>query len=295
MINIRDEISPLKTVIVGIAIDRGKQNHVHNATNFYYQQLGQSPQDEQLIAQLEQFSDLLKQRGVKVIHPVNLPQIGQIFVRDLGFVVGDTFVWSNPKKPQRVKEKQGLQPIIASLGIKTWELPPQVTIEGGDVVIWQNSLLVGIGDKEDRRRSDPEAIDILAERFSDWQVIPIHTKASDNPEDDPKSRILHLDCGFTPLGQNYALFYPGGFSQPPEFILDQIKPENLITVSGEEMFHLTANLVSLDPTTVISDLRFSRVNQILRNFGFEVIETPYGEVAKLGGLFRCSTLPLKRQ
>ena len=40
---------------------------------------------------------------------------------------------------------------------------------------------------------------------------------------------------------------------------------------------------------------FTRVNNILKNRGFIVEEINFSKISKLGGLFRCSTLPLKRK
>ncbi len=65
-------------------------------------------------------------------------------------------------------------------------------------------------------------------------------------------------------------------------------------ITREEQFWLGTNLVSLTPETVISENRLNRINAFFRNEGFDVITTDYSEVAKLGGLFRCSTCPMVR-
>ena len=40
---------------------------------------------------------------------------------------------------------------------------------------------------------------------------------------------------------------------------------------------------------------FTRLNTELRRRGFIVEEVPYAEIAKMEGLFRCSTMPLIRE
>ena len=112
--------------------------------------------------------------------------------------------------------------------------------------------------------------------------------------DDPHSNVLHLDCAFQPVGPEHTILYEAGFQSPPEAILDLYPAQNLIRVSAEEMYHLNPNLFSLSPQVVVSEPGFVRLNDQLRRIGLTVLETPYAQVAKLGGLFRCSTLPLRR-
>ena len=68
----------------------------------------------------------------------------------------------------------------------------------------------------------------------------------------------------------------------------------LIDVTREEQRVLGTNVLSLDPSTVISQPTSVRINAEMRARGIEVIEVPYSEPPKTGGSFRCSTLPLHR-
>ena len=61
------------------------------------------------------------------------------------------------------------------------------------------------------------------------------------------------------------------------------------------MSKLYSNFFSIDKKTVISDKRFKRLNDWLTEIGMKVEKINYSEIAKLGGLFRCSTLPLLRK
>jgi N-dimethylarginine dimethylaminohydrolase len=60
------------------------------------------------------------------------------------------------------------------------------------------------------------------------------------------------------------------------------------------MAAMQCNLFSITPSQVVSDERFERVNHILRGWGYKVLTVPYRETAKMGGLLRCTTLPLRR-
>jgi N-dimethylarginine dimethylaminohydrolase len=55
------------------------------------------------------------------------------------------------------------------------------------------------------------------------------------------------------------------------------------------------NIFSISPDEVITDVTFERLNDVLHSKGIKTIPVNYREVSKLGGLFRCSTMPLIRE
>jgi N-dimethylarginine dimethylaminohydrolase len=57
---------------------------------------------------------------------------------------------------------------------------------------------------------------------------------------------------------------------------------------------MNSNVFSIDENVVVSERKFTRLNQWLRKNDFIVEEIPYAEIAKQEGLLRCSTLPLIR-
>jgi N-dimethylarginine dimethylaminohydrolase len=292
---IRDETSALELVVVGTAADKGPFQ-LHNPTIRQHVEQGTAPSDHDLNEQVEGFGHVLEKRGVKVLRPLNVGGVLQTFVRDLGFVVGDTFVWCNLKKEKRRLEQDGLRPAIDQLeGVKTVSPPADILIEGGDVVLLKGKLLVGIGEDPERARTSSAAAKFLQETFPDMEIIPVATRASDSASDDPKEHVLHLDCAFQPIGVAHGIFFEPGFARRPDAIFDLIGDENLIRVSADEMFRLWPNLLSLSPDCVVSAPSFGRLNARLRKLDITVLEVPYEEVAKLGGLFRCSTLPIRRR
>ena len=68
--------------------------------------------------------------------------------------------------------------------------------------------------------------------------------------------------------------------------------KNLFYLSNEEKNEMNSNIFSISPKIVVSDVRFERLNNWLTEIGLKVEAIKYEEVAKMGGLFRCSTLPL---
>jgi N-dimethylarginine dimethylaminohydrolase len=80
-----------------------------------------------------------------------------------------------------------------------------------------------------------------------------------------------------------------------EFIRSYFGKENIIEVTRDEFYHMFPNIFSINPTTVISNASFTRLNDVLEQNGFTVERVPYDEISKMGGLLRCTTLPLRRK
>ncbi|MFW5653164.1 MAG: arginine deiminase family protein, partial [Planctomycetota bacterium] len=66
-------------------------------------------------------------------------------------------------------------------------------------------------------------------------------------------------------------------------------------ITKEEQFELGTNVLSVSPTKIISRHSAKRINNRLRELGFDVIEVKFDETPKGGGSFRCSSLPLFRE
>ena len=88
-----------------------------------------------------------------------------------------------------------------------------------------------------------------------------------------------------------------GFKEAGELqrLRDQLGEGSYFLLDSEEMVELRSNLFSIRRDTVVSDLRFARVNEWLRSKGYRVHELDLSPVGALGGLFRCTTLPLYRK
>ena len=55
------------------------------------------------------------------------------------------------------------------------------------------------------------------------------------------------------------------------------------------------NIFSISPKVVVVEEHFHRLkNHLEQAWGLTVETVPYREISKMGGLLRCSTLPLRR-
>jgi N-dimethylarginine dimethylaminohydrolase len=286
-INIKDEFSKLKTVVIGIASDRGKKIHENNPKISNYLKKGLLPTEEILVQEVNNFAQTVESCGVEVLRPSNIKDQDQIFTRDIAFVISNKLIVSNMKKENRKIELLGIKNIIDQLDNVNIIYPPDNTnIEGGDVIIHGKYIFVGISS-----RTNIKGYEFLKNTFLDYEVIPFQLMVSDNPA----INILHLDCTFQPFGGKYCLLYENGFIHFPTEIYDIFGENNIIKVNQFEMYHMNTNIFSVRPDLIISDVMFDRVNNIIKNLGIEIKEIPYQNVSKFGGLFRCSTLPLCRE
>ncbi len=299
--SITSETGFLKSVVLGIADRLGPPPTTANCydpvslNNIVAQTY---PKEQQLIAQLSKFEEVLMKHDVEVYRPRVFANCNQIFARDVGFVVDDFFVKSNIL-PQRNREFNGLSNILSKFNPQKIKTPPSdVHIEGGDVIVWKDFLFVGCYKGADyastiTARTNEAAVLWLKEVFPQKQVIPIYLIKSNT---DPFQNVLHLDCCFQPIGENMAILYVNGFSDPKQAldIVEQFGQEQVFLLSAQEAVQLQSNLFSISPKVIISDPRFERLNHWLRKKGMLVEEVAYHFVGKLGGLFRCTTLPLNR-
>jgi len=240
---------------------------------------------EQVVAEFSNFRTALEAAGVTVHQPVLAPDSvpDQTCPRDIGFVIGDTFVTANMRIPSRIEEIQGIRPVLATCTGPQTTVPPGICLEGGDVIVDGDTVYVGIG-----QRSDPEGVEFLAQTFGNTHhIIPLPCRPPDTGED-----ILHLDCTFNPLGLGHALIYPGGLAHIP----DALHRYDWIEVTRAEADEMATNIVSVAPDHIIARTAPScaRVNAALRRAGYRVTEVEFNAVPATGGSFRCATLPLHR-
>ncbi|MYL60022.1 hypothetical protein GLW20_21135, partial [Virgibacillus halodenitrificans] len=104
--------------------------------------------------------------------------------------------------------------------------------------------------------------------------------------------ILHLDCVFTILNDDYALVYSEAID---ENSYNSLKNKfTLIETTTKEQFNMGPNVLPIGQNKIISLPENKRLNRKMKQAGFQVIEVEFSEIIKSGGSFRCCTLPVKR-
>ena len=299
--SIKNETSRLRKVVLGVADNFGgvpalsdaydpkSKEHIINGT---------FPSQENVSIQMNMLEKALLKYDVQVLRPLNVKGVNQIFARDIGIVIDDTFIVPNIIIERR-KEVEALGSIMEKISANNiLRAPENVRMEGGDVMPWNELLFVGYSKQLDFdtykvSRTNEAGVEFLKSNFPNRKVVALELKKSD---DNAKENALHLDCIFQPIGIDKAIVYKGGFKYESDykFIEEYFGVDNLIHISKEEMYHMNSNIFSIDQNIIISNTSFTRLNSILRSMGFIVEEVSYDEVSKMEGLFRCSTLPLVR-
>lgn len=286
---INDEFSPLRHVVVG----RGQGYHrdaarVEVVNETHRQRLAEHghPTESQVMAELDGFGAALARAGVTVHVPDLAPESvqDQTCPRDIGFVIGDTFVTAGMRNQSRAEEITGIADLLAGCDGPRVAVPTGVCLEGGDVIIDGQDIFVGTG-----QRSDGAGVAFLKETLGHSHGIhPMPARPLSEGEN-----VLHLDCAFQPLGLGHALVYPDGLAEIPAVLRDRY---DWIEVTRKEADALATNVLSVAPDHLIARDHPScaRVNGLLRRAGYRVDEVTFDAVPSTGGSFRCATLPLRR-
>ena len=249
---------------------------------------------------MSEFEQVLKKYNVEVLRPTLIENCNQVFSRDVGFVIEDQFFVSNII-PDRLEELQAYREIKKLFkGNKINTLPEEVYVEGGDVILYNDYIFVGTYKQSDFKnyktgRTNVEFVEYIKAKFPNKKVLDFELKKND---ENPYEGILHLDCTFNPVGKDKAIIYKDGFLFEHEYqqIVDIFGKENLFEVTKEEMYWMNPNVFSISPEVVVSEKNFTRLNDHLENvWNIKVERINYREVSKMGGLLRCSTMPLIRK
>ena len=297
-----DEVSKLKTVVLGTALDFGGAPEIgqcYDPKSVESIRLGIYPLEKDLVREMDAFRKVFERYGVQVHRPKNIPGLNQIYARDIAFVIGNKLVIPNVIE-ERSEELSALKDVLQSIDERDiLRMPKEARAEGGDVILCGDSIFIGYSEDEDFdaykvARTNLDGVEFIKNSFPDKKIKAFELLKSDT---DPRKSALHLDCCFQPIGENKAILCEKGFKNRSdfEFLLNRFGKENAIVISAEDMYNLKSNVFSLSKDVIVSQTEFTRLNSILRDKGFKVEEISYKEVSKMGGLFRCSTMPLLRE
>ena len=301
-ININNETSELVSVILGSANSNGPTPSIkdcYDPKSIEHILNGTYPIEQDMINELRSFENILVKYGVKVYRPNQINNYNQIFTRDISFVIEDKIVLSN-MIDSRSLELSAVKYILSEIPSENIiKLSSDCHVEGGDVILINNYIFIGIYTGEDypdyiTARTNLNAANEIKKNFPNKIIKTFELRKSNS---SPKDNALHLDCCFQPIGKDKAIIYPGGFLIKDEYdwLVNFFGKENIFETTKEEMYNMNCNVFSISENVIVSENNFSRLNQWLISKGFVVEKIKYSEIAKQEGLLRCSTMPLKRK
>lgn len=287
IVQVRSELAPLKVVVmvlanpweltpsfIGAALTSGGAYQIlHNRFSSYNH--ARVRQQQQALA------DLFTAHGATVLFAQNLPgSVSQHYTRDIGFVIDDVFFVSRMGKAYRQPEIAGLAQLLPRLS-RVAQLD-QGQIEGGDVLLHDRHVLVGLGEE-----TSPAGVEALRRALdalgNDRQVIQLEFA---------QRGVIHMDTKFNIVGPNLALIHPKSFTRASLRWFE--RHFELIEATDQETLNVEINTFVVAPGKVVMQQRSTRLASLLASKGIEPLLVDYSEVTRLPGSFRCTTLPLVR-
>ena len=299
--NIKSEYGRLRSVMVGIARKMGPKpakEDCYDARSRESVELGTYPEVEDCMVQMNSLVEKLESLGVEVLRPDVLDATNQVFTRDIGLVIDDQFILPNviEDRASEAKAIDGLLNRIPSSNIIM--MPSGCFAEGGDVIVHEPFVFVGVSNDETfdtfiTARTNTAGLDYLQDEFPAYDFKGFELLKSDI---DPRKGSLHLDCAFQPLG-DALLLAPHLFKNAADvvWIESHFGTENIFYCTEDEAYDLHTNVFSIGPKEVLISASAVRLKNWLEERGYTVHAITYDEVVKMGGLLRCSTMPLERE
>ena len=185
-LNINDEVSRLRAVVLGTAKSNGpipKPEDAYDPASLGHILAGTYPSEEDMVNEMEEVEVVLKKYGVTVYRPEVLENYNQIFARDISFVIEDKIIIANIL-PDRKHEVEATEHVWEGVPKeKRLILPDVCHIEGGDVMPWGDYIFVGTYRGEDypnfiTARTNVEAVAALQELFPHKTIKSFNLKKS---------------------------------------------------------------------------------------------------------------------
>ena len=153
-------------------------------------------------------------------------------------------------------------------------------LEGGDVFVLGKDIFVGNTGNASSGKGIGWLQNVLGEEYRVHEVRM-------------SGKFLHLDCAFATLRPGLALACKEAFI---DGLPDYFRDWQIVEVPFEEAKNkLACNGMVLDDKTVLIADELPNLAERISRAGHEVITTPFSEVFRWGGSFRCWHHPLVRE
>ena len=229
--------------------------------------------------QWQRLHDVLTRRlhaRVRLVRPARgWPDL--VFTANAGLVVGDTFIRSNFRHPQRQGEEPLIERWARAHGYRVVTLPRGLHFEGeGDALFACDTLFFGY-----RFRSDLPAHRAIGAQLR-CRVLSLELT---------HRRFYHLDTCFCPLGRQTALYYPSAFDAYGRKVIRSFLAD-AIPVSTADAQRFVCNAIVVGRWIVVQAGVSRRLARALESRGFSLLQVDLREFHKAGGSAKCLVLRL---
>ncbi len=226
-----------------------------------------APDFKRLLEQHKAYVAALRRLGLTVtVLPAANDFPDGYFVEDTAVVTPRLAVITNPGAKARRGEEDTIEPVLAGFR-PTFRIKPPATLEGGDVLMVENRLFVGISERTNIEGARAMGKKLQEQGFS-WTAVPV-------------GRGLHLKSSLNYLGQG-RLLVTRDFADREE-IADLPK---IVVPEGEEY---AANTLWINGTLLVP-AGFPKTLKKLEKLGLPMVELDVSEVRKMDGGLTCMSL-----
>ena len=247
-----------------------------------------TPDYYKVLQEFNEYVLLLESLDVKVwVDDIDHDYIcpNNIFMRDIGAVIGDTLVIGKPAYDIRKHEVDNFKKYLAASGLqsqyKILQLNGKCTFEGADLFVIDNKeVVVAVGN-----RTNIQAYDRLKQYFSrqGWNFNIVNAL----PEGIPQHLLggKHIVSKDTIISRTHL----NGNTVHKSF-----KNSITLTEDSEVVNGYACNVVTIGPNEIVMPSGNPMTKRFYEAKGLKVHETPTQEISMMAGSLACMTLPLKR-
>jgi dimethylargininase len=222
---------------------------------------------DRTVHQHADYCAMLRRLGVEVrTLDVNQDQPDCVFIEDTAVVLDELAVLASMGACSRWAEPLGIEPVLREYR-EVHPIKAPATLEGGDVVHIERTLLVGSSSRTND--AGIQALRAVVGRYG-YRVIPVTV-----------GRCLHLKTACTALPNGKLLVNPALLD------MNELRPFEIIAVPEEEPW--AADVLSVGQRVCLP-AEHTRTADILRARGLEVETVDLSEFAKAEGGITCLSL-----
>jgi len=209
----------------------------------------------------------------------------QIFMRDLGAVVGNVLILAKPRFPVRQGEEKYLQSLLqwlnppSSAPVIVATLDSECFFEGADLLVLGDTVVINVGFRTNERA----AVQIGSLLKDKYKIkIVQHNRALTIPQ--------HI------LGATHVIG-PDTLIQRVELHSDDLGFKNVVELyeTKEVVNRYSMNVVTIAENEIIMPGDCPTTRLEFENAGIKCHTSPMNEIRKMSGGFACMTLPLERE
>ena len=218
-------------------------------------------------SQWDGYVEALVNAGFETVEvPVADEHPDSVFIEDAVVVLGATAIITRPGAESRRGETDAVRPVAKKAGLAVREIVEPGTLDGGDVLIVDDTIYVGRGG-----RTNAEGI----RQFRSFAIALGYTVVA-----VPVTKVLHLKSAVTALPDGTIVGYAEHVDDPQIFDRFLAMPEP------------GAAVVVLSADTVLMATSVPKSIALIEDLGYTVVSVDVSEFEKLEGCVTCLSVRL---